>query len=814
MSVTYAYEIDLEEGVPTDISEYVKECNIERGRDTQLDQFIAGRCYLRLNNADNRFSPWLSTSDYYPDLTYGKRGRVKVTKDASTYYLFDGYITNIEPTPQKESQECTIELLDPLNRITNIESNVPLQESRTSGQLIDAILDSIGWSALRRNIDTGQDTIAYSSISGRMALEAIQEIVNSERGNFYAKGNGNVAFEDRHHRMKSPHDEPLFTIDNTMRDLKPSQPIDLLFNEIKITAHPLQVLASGELWYLRETINIAAGQSAEVWADYTDPDTKAEVICADDVITPVATDDYLANSQPDGLGTDLTATLGNTVIDSYSETNQNDNALIDSYSESNYSGGSYLSGYTDDYQKISQSITGKSSKLSSHKWYLKKLGSPTGNAVAVLYAHTGTYGTSSKPTGAALATSDNFDVSTLTTSYQLITFTFTGAQQYPLVNGTYYCMTIEYSGGDHTNCVIVGLDGISPTHSGNSAGYYNSAWTIYSARDEIFYVYGDVSRLDDVKTHIGHSFTAAAGDITKNEFYLKKVGTPTGNATAILYAHSGTFGVSSIPTGAALATSDNFDVSTLTTSYALKNFTFTGAQQYTMTSGTKYVIAIKYTGGDASNYVSVGIDSTAPTHNGNFCYYDGSWGYNANCDICFYVYVGTPVALYKYDKRAKIVITNNLSITAYITFLRIRGKPVVSYDASPIISQDITSQTNYGKRTLQLDLVWQQDLGTAQDFAQFLLAQHKDPLTLIENTMQAQKSDAIETQILTREISDRIAVKETTTGIDDEFFIEFISHHIEPQYHECIWKLMPTDRYGNYWVLGVSQLDTEARLAY
>ena len=62
------------------------------------------------------------------------------------------------------------------------------------------------------------------------------------------------------------------------------------------------------------------------------------------------------------------------------------------------------------YQSFEAPVT---ANLSSVQFYIRKTLSPTGNAVAVLYAHTGTFGTSSAPTGAALATSDEVDVPSL-----------------------------------------------------------------------------------------------------------------------------------------------------------------------------------------------------------------------------------------------------------------------------------------------------------------------------------------------------------------------------------------------------------------
>ena len=142
----------------------------------------------------------------------------------------------------------------------------------------------------------------------------------------------------------------------------------------------------------------------------------------------------------------------------------------------------------------------------------------------------------------------------------------------------------------------------------------------------------------------GQSFNpSVSGLIETAKFYLKKTGAPTGNATAKLYAHTGTFGTSSTPTGAALGTSDTFDVSTLTTSSVLTTLTFTGANRAALTAGTKYCIEILYNdaSSDSSNFLSVGIDTTSPTHGGNAFSYDSSYAAIAGTDMPFYVNAST-----------------------------------------------------------------------------------------------------------------------------------------------------------------------------
>ena len=158
--------------------------------------------------------------------------------------------------------------------------------------------------------------------------------------------------------------------------------------------------------------------------------------------------------------------------------------LVDSYSEGNKN--SNLGLYTGFQIKNSHSFTGKSAYLTQVQFYINKYGTPVGNITAVLYAHSGNFGISSVPTGAALATSDAIDITTLDTTFDLISFNFDGT--YELLADTKYCIVIEYAG---TSRLYIGVDE-NGEHAGNLSMYYDSEpWYPISTYDTIFYVYGE-----------------------------------------------------------------------------------------------------------------------------------------------------------------------------------------------------------------------------------------------------------------------------------------------------------------------------------
>jgi hypothetical protein len=173
----------------------------------------------------------------------------------------------------------------------------------------------------------------------------------------------------------------------------------------------------------------------------------------------------------------------------------NQSSVLDSYSESNKSASfSSYSGSSTAY--LGQSFTtpndGNSYLLSSAKFDLTKTSSPTGGIYAAVYAHTGTFGTTGKPTGAPLAVSDPIDVSTLPTSFGTnTTFTFSESARISLSPNTHYVVVVYYLGGGVSNHVNVGVDSTSPTAAGTLVfSGDGTTWVTDNPYDVCFYVYG------------------------------------------------------------------------------------------------------------------------------------------------------------------------------------------------------------------------------------------------------------------------------------------------------------------------------------
>ena len=268
---------------------------------------VAGRHYWKTYSSATGPQAWRA----YPNYSNGILSGTPILITALHLYgLFYGTITEITPHPHPSQQTCFISCVDGFDFLNRAETTTPLLINKKTGFLIETILDDVGWPTTRRKIDTGQDTVPLGYWRNIKSLGAIQELESTEMGFIYIDGDGNLVWEDRHHRLKPPHTIPQVTID-TMRDISSSLNLTHVYNEVRATMVEKVLGVEVELWRLPETPFLAAGQTAIWWADFPG--------LATNIITPVAVTDYKANTLADGTGDDRTANISVT-MEAFAET--------------------------------------------------------------------------------------------------------------------------------------------------------------------------------------------------------------------------------------------------------------------------------------------------------------------------------------------------------------------------------------------------------------------------------------------------------------------------------------------------------------
>lgn len=201
---------------------------------------------------------------------------------------------------------------------------------------------------------------------------------------------------------------------------------------------------------------------------------------------------------------------------------------------------------------------------------------------------------------------------------------------------------------------------------------------------------------------LGQSFVGNGQTLDSVKFYIRKNGSPPGNITAEIFAHSGTFGVSSVGTGSALATSDALAASSLSSSLSLTTFSFSGANRITLENGVNYVVVFSYSdiGSDISNDVRYVWDQSSPSHAGNYLYYSdgGGWGSISGRDAPFYVYVDSTISI---SVSEVIGVTESILKSISISVLETVGSAILIIDTALVsipISTIIGSVKDYIKK--------------------------------------------------------------------------------------------------------------------
>jgi hypothetical protein len=165
--------------------------------------------------------------------------------------------------------------------------------------------------------------------------------------------------------------------------------------------------------------------------------------------------------------------------------------LITNYDESHL-GINLGLGNNGGYVKLAQTFHNPTQiVLSNVQFFLaKQVGSPAGNATVSIYAVTGSLGTTSKPTGSALATSDNVGVGGFSSGADLaVNFIFSGVNKITLNANTNYAIVLSYTSGTSAS-IAVGAQ-LTAVYNGNESNTSDGVnWNPDSGVSLIFYIYG------------------------------------------------------------------------------------------------------------------------------------------------------------------------------------------------------------------------------------------------------------------------------------------------------------------------------------
>tara|TARA_R100001460_G_scaffold25771_2_gene51992 strand:+ start:9044 stop:10306 length:1263 start_codon:yes stop_codon:yes gene_type:complete len=213
----------------TDISQYVRSININRGRSNELGQFTAGSCELFLSNSDNRFNPTQTTHYYDTSNARTKIQPLKVVKvtatyDSENYVLYYGHLDQIPVMYPAKGADSIVRFtaIDAFKifQAQTIQSvgwrigQVGFSEIGVSTRLgyddsveltsvrLSRLLDSIGFPSALRDINTGTLNIQQQGITTNL-LTAMRECETAENAQFFIAKDGKATFRNRDYKLSN-----------------------------------------------------------------------------------------------------------------------------------------------------------------------------------------------------------------------------------------------------------------------------------------------------------------------------------------------------------------------------------------------------------------------------------------------------------------------------------------------------------------------------------------------------------------------------------------------------------------------------------
>lgn len=307
---TYSFAIDWgNDGSFTDLGDEVtgdviSDITITYGRDQdrQLNPASVGNAAFTVCNAARSYSPEISTSPLYGNLEPARPMHGKITWSGNTYPLVVGRIDDYTIKADFSDRSVDFTFLDGLNDLQEIKLSTEVYQSMRTGELINLILDLVGWTG-GRDIDNGATVVKFWWAEGTDAFTAINDLVASEGppAIAFVGPDGTFIFHDRHHRLQNSasttsqatfaekrlgdctapavtgfHFTPPFTYAHGWRDIVNSVDFSV---DVREQDADLSVIYSTD-----DSFNLTIGQSLDIFFTGNDPFV--------DAITPVLGTDY------------------------------------------------------------------------------------------------------------------------------------------------------------------------------------------------------------------------------------------------------------------------------------------------------------------------------------------------------------------------------------------------------------------------------------------------------------------------------------------------------------------------------------------
>lgn len=195
--------------LPIEITDLVEKVAIRRGRNRITGKFEFGSANVQLYDQNGDWNPANPSGAYYGKLVPLRQIIIFATYGGEDYFLFSGFIQAYDTGFWRGNEDVSRVLLRCVDgfrllagaAITTVSGAGAGQDS---GARVNAILDAIDFPLSLREIDTGDSTLQADPGTSRTALDALQQVENSEFGGIFLDGQGRINFKNRTAMVATP----------------------------------------------------------------------------------------------------------------------------------------------------------------------------------------------------------------------------------------------------------------------------------------------------------------------------------------------------------------------------------------------------------------------------------------------------------------------------------------------------------------------------------------------------------------------------------------------------------------------------------
>jgi hypothetical protein len=175
-----------------------------RSQPRATEDATVGTLTFGLRNDARQFSPENTSSVIAGKQLPGTEVRLQVTNPVggSIITVSAGPIDSLDVDPNAAAKDFTATCSDGWGKPGDTKLSTQVYQGQRTGDLVQLILDQIGWPADRRSVDAGVTVVPYWWLEGVDASTAVNDLVHSEGPPAVAYvQNGVFYFRDRHHRV-------------------------------------------------------------------------------------------------------------------------------------------------------------------------------------------------------------------------------------------------------------------------------------------------------------------------------------------------------------------------------------------------------------------------------------------------------------------------------------------------------------------------------------------------------------------------------------------------------------------------------------